>query len=388
MQIETSGKIVAALSFMAYFHLSVTALDDSDFIPLFNGKDLDGWQQVNCAQETFTARDGMIVCTGKPTGVLRTERQYENFILEIEWRHMKPRGNAGIFVWSEGISAPGVPFARSIEVQVLENEYGETKNYTCHGDIFPIHGSKMIPDNGRGGSRSFPTEKRSNPAGQWNRYVIICVDGTIKLSVNGKFVNGGTQCHYQKGYICLESEGSECHFRNLQIHELPPSGAESSNTAPDAEDWKSLYSGLDLRNWKTDGSSVWKSRDWRLVNESDRVKTRPLESGKKYYTYSVQMDYIWEDEEADPTLVPIMFGQNTNWGFEVIPGSVKSVLSKLQAKKWYRLRIDRGSREQTLWLNGKIIAKDSPIKRERTEGFALRNGGQKIVFASIYAKEN
>jgi hypothetical protein len=47
------------------------------------------------------------------------------------------------------------------------------------------------------------------------------VDGTIKLSVNGKFVNGISQSSQKSGYICLESEGAEIHFRNIKIIELP-----------------------------------------------------------------------------------------------------------------------------------------------------------------------
>ena len=68
--------------------LTLTALPvmaaDPAFRPLFNGRDLRGWVNVNCAPETFTVRDGMIHCDGIPTGALRTERQYENFILELE----------------------------------------------------------------------------------------------------------------------------------------------------------------------------------------------------------------------------------------------------------------------------------------------------------------
>ena len=45
------------------------------FKPLFNGRDLRGWVNVNCAPETFTVRDGMIHCDGIPTGALRTQRQ-------------------------------------------------------------------------------------------------------------------------------------------------------------------------------------------------------------------------------------------------------------------------------------------------------------------------
>jgi len=65
-----------------------------EWVSLFNGKDLSGWAQVNCAEETFTVRDGMIACTGIPTGVLRTDRMYENYVLEIEWRHTVKGGNA------------------------------------------------------------------------------------------------------------------------------------------------------------------------------------------------------------------------------------------------------------------------------------------------------
>src|SRR5579883_1321132 len=79
--------------------------EEESFRPLFNGKDLSGWVPVNVAPETFSARDGLIISTGKPTGVLRTDRPYENFIIELEWRHLKPGGNAGLFIWSDGLPA-------------------------------------------------------------------------------------------------------------------------------------------------------------------------------------------------------------------------------------------------------------------------------------------
>ena len=59
------------------------------FVPLFNGRNLKGWVNANCAPETFTVVNGMIHCTGQPTGALRTNRQYENFILEMEWRQFR-----------------------------------------------------------------------------------------------------------------------------------------------------------------------------------------------------------------------------------------------------------------------------------------------------------
>ena len=82
---------------------------DENFTPLFNGKDLSGWVLVNTPAETWSFEDGMLKCTGKPIGEIRTERMYQNFVLELEWRHMVPGGNAGIFVWADDITARGVP---------------------------------------------------------------------------------------------------------------------------------------------------------------------------------------------------------------------------------------------------------------------------------------
>jgi Domain of Unknown Function (DUF1080) len=115
--------------------------EEPGWVSLFNGRDFTGWVNVNCAPETWSVSDGMIHCTGLPTGALRTVRHYENFVLELEWRHLRSRGNAGVFLWAGPIAAKGVPFLRAVEVQVLENAYGQTEHYTTHGDVFPIHGS-------------------------------------------------------------------------------------------------------------------------------------------------------------------------------------------------------------------------------------------------------
>ena len=121
---------------------------------------------VNVAPGTFTVRDGMIVSTGKPTGVMRTDRIFENCIIELEWRHMKPGGNAGLFLWGDGVPSVGSAFPRGIEVQILDNAYyanGKNEWFTTHGDIFPVLGAKMTPF-GRvatTGVRSFPQEYES-----------------------------------------------------------------------------------------------------------------------------------------------------------------------------------------------------------------------------------
>lgn len=64
----------------------VTLADEvPQWTELFNGQDLTGWVDVNTSPETWSVKDGLLVCSGHPIGVMRSEKQYENFILHIEW---------------------------------------------------------------------------------------------------------------------------------------------------------------------------------------------------------------------------------------------------------------------------------------------------------------
>lgn len=205
------------------------------FKPLFNGVDLSGWIDVNTSPETWTVKNGEIICSGLPIGVMRSEKQYENFILEIEWKHMEAGGNSGIFIWSEGTPfSADEPLTKAMEVQMLELEWATINNRTddyVHGELFPTMGMTATPDNPRG-DRSKSIEKRCKGKGEWNKYIIVAVDGTVKLSVNGKFVNGIRDSQRKKGYLCLEAEGAEIHFRNIRIMELPGSVITEDQIAP------------------------------------------------------------------------------------------------------------------------------------------------------------
>ena len=225
--------------YLMVFHSGLKAQEFETlmFQPLFNGKDLTGWVDVNTSPETWRVENGILICSGNPIGVMRTDRQYENFILEIEWKHMEAGGNSGTFIWSEGTPFEGKRLTKAIEIQMLELDWAVQNNRTdayVHGEVFPTMGMKAIPDNPRG-TRSKSLEKRCRGKGEWNKYVVVAVDGTVKLSVNGKFVNGLRQSERKKGYICLEAEGAEIHFRNIRILELPPGITSVAQTAPVVE---------------------------------------------------------------------------------------------------------------------------------------------------------
>jgi len=232
--------IIGAVALMFAGLASVHAEDPGEFRDLFNGTDLTGWVNVNTAEDTWSVRDRLLVCSGHPIGVMRSDRQYENFILHIEWRHMEAGGNSGVFVWSEGTVPEGRELPKGVEVQMLEldwvnqhkNEQGELPPIAyVHGELFGANGAVTVPDNPRG-NRSKSIENRCKGKGEWNVYDVVCVDGVIKLSVNGKFVNGISQSSVKKGYLCLESEGAEIHFRSIKILELPPGITSEEQTAP------------------------------------------------------------------------------------------------------------------------------------------------------------
>ena len=197
------------------------------------------WKNVNTAADTWLLKKGILVCSGQPIGVMRSEKQYENFLLHIEWKHIEPGGNSGVFVWSRAVPPEGKNLPDGVEVQMLELDWvnlntrdGITPPIAyVHGELFGVGGVQTVPDNPRG-PRSKSIENRCKGKGEWNTYDAVCVDGVIKLSVNGKFVNGISKSSQKKGYICLESEGARIHFRNIVIVELPSGITSAEQTAP------------------------------------------------------------------------------------------------------------------------------------------------------------
>jgi hypothetical protein len=237
-------KVLIATAIVGLVPLAATGQSvEQQFRDMFNGRDLSGWVNVNTAEDTWKFRGGVLVCSGRPLGVLCSEKQYENFVLHIEWKHMEAGGNSGVFVWSSARPDPESRLPDGVEVQMLELEWpnlhkrnGVTPPVAyVHGELFGVGGVKTTPDNPRG-ERSMSIENRALGKGEWNTYDVVAVDGTIKLSVNGKFVNGITRATQKKGYFCLESEGGEIHFRNIRLLELPPGVTSPDQSAPERKE--------------------------------------------------------------------------------------------------------------------------------------------------------
>ena len=371
------------------------AAEGDGFVPLFNGRDLTGWVNANCAPETWSVREGRIHCTGQPTGALRTERQYENFILEAEWRHLESGGNSGIFIWGTPIAAPGVPFLRGIEVQVLDHGYAEQYEkqtgkksdwFTTHGDVFPIHGATMKPFGAHNGMRSFPSEERSKRSPEWNHYRIVCSNGVIRLSVNSKEVSGGEDCNYRKGYLALESEGAPVEFRNVRIKELPSSGTPTELTAPVDNGLRSLFTGLDLRGWKTNAvvNARWKAGGNRIVLKPGHATPEATlwterQFGDAEFVLDCRRGKPAEGgETSHPTL---LLRGPASQGAEII-------LTNAAAGGHQRFNVVMRGREVVVRRNDQEVQRQTlPVNSAVRGAFGLRATGGELEFMNLYARD-
>ena len=198
---------------------------------------VDDFVNVNCQDDTWDWREGILYCKGNCVGVYRSKKEYKNFELVVDWRHMKAAGNSGVFVWSPRQSLDalkpktnGLP--HGIEVQVLDHGYKtqyekqsgkKAEWFTTNGDVFPVGSAKMKPFEpvSPNGVRSFPSADHTKGVGEWNQYYIRAINGEVRLWVNGFEVSGGNGCDPKTGFIALESEGSPIEFRNIHIRVLP-----------------------------------------------------------------------------------------------------------------------------------------------------------------------
>ena len=199
---------------------------EEGWIKLFNGKDLTGWKpfldpKKNATPaDIWTIKDGIIFCEGSVNGYLLTEKEYENYIFKVQWRwgdkiHTKNKiRNSGVFVH---VSGPDKIWPKAIEAQLMANNAG---------DFWLVDGFKLTVDSNRQDPKTprhyYRTIKDGveKAIGEWNQYEITCKGNNVKLVVNGKLVNEGTNAEMTKGKILLQSEGAEIQFRNVELKQL------------------------------------------------------------------------------------------------------------------------------------------------------------------------
>jgi hypothetical protein len=300
-----------------------------------------------------------------------------------------------VFIWGTPIAAPGVPFLRGIEVQVLDHGYAEQYEkqngrksdwFTTHGDVFPIHGATMKPFGRHNGERSFPSEERSKRSPEWNHYRIVCTNGVLRLHVNGKEVSGGENCNYRKGYLALESEGAPVEFRNLRIKELPSSGASAELSAPMDIGFRPLFTGLDLRGWRTNAATVsrWQGDDGRISLKAGEANPQArLWAEKDFGDAEFVVDCRPAKSEAgrDPVRVSVLLRGVGGKGAEVdlegvTPGSYQRFVITVREREVIVHRNDKETQHVTL-----------PAGTSARGAFGLSDTGGEIEFMNLYVRD-
>ena len=193
------------------------AIEPKETIVLFNGKDLGGWvlhvRDKNAdPTKTFYVEDGVVKCSGRPPGYMRTEKAYKNYKFVMEWRFVKP-GNSGVLVHMSGKDQV---WPRSLECQ---------GQYRAQGDFWVIGGFEC-KEHKAGGERVRGRNVRKlhphneKPVGEWNVYEIVCEGDTVLPSVNGKLMNEAHECSDTSGKICIQSEGGQWEARKIVLEPL------------------------------------------------------------------------------------------------------------------------------------------------------------------------
>jgi hypothetical protein len=191
----------------------------------------------------------------------------------------------------------------------------------------------------------------------------------VKLSVNGKEVSGGTECHPRKGYLCLESEGSPAQFRNIRIKELPSTNPKPNEICDVAQGHVCLFTGLDLSGWKADaGQKTWKMGDGVLTGNAD-AKGAILSSEKSFGDIELVVD--WKTNG------------NATAGL-VLRGNTKVKLaSDRKAGAWNRSIVRVMGDRVTVNTNGKTTAeKASPA----TGSIGLEAANGTVQFRNLFVR--
>ncbi|MDJ1468002.1 DUF1080 domain-containing protein [Cytophagaceae bacterium DM2B3-1] len=230
MKILFSFSFVLASFLMASFVNPEAKVKPGKWESLFDGKTTKGWHNYlkKDVSSAWTVENGVLTLSGKGGGDLVSDKEYENFELELEWK-IAEGGNSGIFYRVHEDEKYKVPYLTGPEVQILDDERhpdakaGKNNNRTA-GSLYDM----------------LPPSKKANPAGQWNKVRIVVKNNHAEHWTNGtkvveynlsgtdwanmvkdsKFATWEGFNKYAKGHIGLQDHGDVVSFRNIRIREL------------------------------------------------------------------------------------------------------------------------------------------------------------------------
>ncbi|MBQ8889215.1 MAG: DUF1080 domain-containing protein [Bacteroidaceae bacterium] len=260
---------------------------------LFDGKTLDGWKDFNGDSLTQPWRvvDGCIQANGDGSdlsGYIVTEKQYENFIVDWDWK-LSYGGNSGMIYHVVEDPYFKVPYVTGPEYQLIDVEGWEKTNEPTKLEEWQKLGvdyAMYLPN---------PDSMFVNPQGEWNNSRIVFDNGHVTHYLNGHQIlefDAWTDDWFKRkdsgkwemapeyglarrGVLCLQDHGYPASFRNIKVKELPKkvSGEEII-----------LFNGKDLTGWQAYGTELWYvDQQGNLVCESGKDKQYGYLATRDYY---------------------------------------------------------------------------------------------------------
>ncbi|MBM3991249.1 MAG: DUF1080 domain-containing protein [Planctomycetes bacterium] len=178
-------------------------------IELFNGRDLSGWRPIGDARWEIEGGELVGSIGGGSQSFLATEREFSNFVLELELKNELP-GNSGV------------------QVRSHQNEQGRVFGYQIEIDPSDRAWSGGLYDEGRRGwlanLKENPEARAAFRRGEWNCYRIELLDHRIRTWVNGVPAVDTTDDADASGFIALQvhsGNNTRMRFRNLRLTPLP-----------------------------------------------------------------------------------------------------------------------------------------------------------------------
>ena len=193
-----------------------------EIIKLFDPSEPAAWTAFRGDGQSDThaiweMRDGLLVLKAGPLGYLRTERDFTDFALELEWRRPpdKKPGRGGVLIRMTG---PDKIWPKSLEAQLNAGAAGDFWGLGGYRLTGPSERLQQVKNEQLGLLTNLrKTEDAETATGQWNRYEIRAHGQTVTLKINGRVVNEASGCDVVAGKICLTAEGDEIHFRNVRV---------------------------------------------------------------------------------------------------------------------------------------------------------------------------
>ena len=191
---------------------------EDGYIPLFNGRDLQGWTVRRADRRGYVVEKGLLVCPADGGGFLFTDKENGDFSLRFEFR-LTPGANNGVAIRCPLLDER--PAYDGIEIQILD-DIGYPRPLRpaqYHGSIYDVVAAK------RGAVK---------PAGQWNCEEVVCCGSRVTVIVNGTVVvdvdleqitdprvlKRHPGLKRRRGHIGFLGHGSRVEFRNIRIKPL------------------------------------------------------------------------------------------------------------------------------------------------------------------------